>query len=227
MIERLNWDSDFFQKEIGTVHPANSEIFENTLNFDLIIANQNENFPLKIEGFENTFQETKINYIKNLNASKHEISADVLNTDLIKKDINFFKNLAFESGKYSRFKLDKRFGGDEFQKLYLKWIENTLNKKFSDKIFFLEEKGIATGFVTIKKSTEITKIGLIAIHPNFQRRGLGKILLQSAENYCIENGLKFLEITTQQSNIEASQFYEKFGYIIKDRTIIKHYWKKY
>lgn len=225
IVSKLVWDSHFFNKEIGSVSLDQITEIKYCENFDLIFSFQKNDFIFEIDNFKNSFQQKKVIYLKEINSFNIIDSFEIKDFDSDYRNINFFKDLALESGKYSRFKLDENFENQHFEDLYLKWIENSLNKKFADKIFYLEENGVAIGFVTISKKENIATIGLISTHPDYQRKGLGKKLLQVAENYCFNSNLKFLEIPTQKENLQACQFYEKLGFNVSKELIIKHFWK--
>ena len=226
-INKLNWDTEFFECEIGEVFLENSSEFSftNAKNFDLIVVKQSEEFEIKIVGFKESFKETKINFIKS-ELSKNNINfPEIKDTDFSEKPMQFFQNLTYESGKYSRFLLDGKFGEAKFKNLYDEWIINSNNKKFAIKTFYLENKENATGFVTLQRKKSEGKIGLIAINPMFQGQGLGRKLLEYVENYCLENHITSLEIPTQKENREACKFYQKLGYQTKNQEIVKHFWK--
>ena len=225
-INKLQWDSEFFGKEIGEVFLHENTMPDSEPLFDLIVVKQEHEFEVKIPGFEQKFQETKVNFIKEITTSHLHDFSQIKDSDMAPKNEIFFQELAYESGKHSRFLLDPFFGAIKFKELYNKWVENSLNKKFAEKVFYIEENLLAIGFVSLKKHNDIGKIGLIATHPDFQGKGLGRKLLAFAENYCFENKWKYLEIPTQKGNIPACGFYEKMGYTIKDELLIKHFWKK-
>ncbi|MFN1219607.1 GNAT family N-acetyltransferase [Chryseobacterium kwangjuense] len=224
-INYLQWDSDFFKKKIGEILLTQKENISSDTTYDLIVAKQPSDFDYDIEGYHLSFKETKVNFIKSLEGLAIKASDIVQDTDDDSKDVCFFKELAYESGKKSRFLLDKSFGEVKFKELYDMWIINSLNKKFAAKTFFIEEENQAIGFVTVQQYDTLGKIGLIATHPDFQGRGYGKKLLHTAEEFCIKNGMTDLEIPTQKENIQACAFYSKQGYTIKDEITIKHYWK--
>ena len=225
-INFLQWDSDFFKKKIGEVTVHKEENVNLTEDYNLIVVKQTSDFDVDVNGFDLSFKETKVNFIKELDDQDLPDSEIIKDTDDSEKGTDFFKELAYESGKKSRFLLDEKFGETKFKELYDMWVINSLNKKFALKTFYIEEDGKAIAFVTLQKYDSLGKIGLIATHPDFQGKGFGKKLLQKAENYCIKNGIIHLEIPTQKENIQACSFYKKQGYDIKDETIIKHYWKK-
>lgn len=76
------------------------------------------------------------------------------------------------------------------------------------------------GFISIKKhfpySYEIYVMGILQEH---HRKGIGKSLIQCAENYCRNNGGKFLQVKTLSADRESPayaqtrKFYLSMGFI--------------
>ena len=68
-IKHLQWDSDFFNKKIGELSPneAIKVPFNLTQDYDLIIVKQTKDFSCEIDGYEKTFEETKVLFENNLN----------------------------------------------------------------------------------------------------------------------------------------------------------------
>lgn len=224
MIKELFWDSDFFNLKIGELETDSETITENN-SFELLYIKNKSGFKPEIQGFENNFSEVKVVFGKHLNnVTNEEGSIKSFNeTDF---SIDDLYELAYESGKYSRFLLDTNFGTDNFKKLYKIWVDNSLNKKFADAVLvFLKDTEIA-GFVTYKSQVDFAQIGLIAVSPKFQGQGIGKKLLQFVENLLIERNIFELKIPTQLENEAACNFYKKLGYQIIETTHIMHYWKK-
>lgn len=230
-LTKLKWDSNFFSKNIAELHITNGDELENqefqSNHYDLIVTKQHQDLHIETQGFEETFKETKVIFSKYLNEIAYEISHEIFDTDCFPKEDKYFFQLAYESGKYSRFLLDPSFGETKFKELYNLWVLNSLNKTFAAKTFFTMDENLgATGFVTVQKSGKTAKIGLIATHPLLQGKGIGTCLLQRAENYCIENGIVTMDIPTQEQNVGACNFYQKMGYAVQERIILKHFWKK-
>jgi putative wavS protein len=224
-IKYLQWDSDFFNKKIGELSPneAIKVPFNLTQDYDLIIIKKNQDFSCEIDGYEKTFEETKILFEKKLSFDNiNEIIIE--DTDFQNKPPEDFYDLAYESGKYSRFKLDLNLK-NKFQDIYKKWVDNSLNKTFAEKVFYIHSEDTINGFVTLQRDGNTAKIGLIAVNPNFQGKGIGTKLLQAAEYYAIKNNMDKMLIPTQKENILACNFYKKNGYSVKEETIIKHYWR--
>ena len=54
--------------------------------------------------------------------------------------------------------------------------------------------------------------GLLSIDPNYQRRGLGKKLIEQAEDFCRDAGCSLMQIRVLNHRTELPPFYEKLGY---------------
>lgn len=227
IIEYLNWDSNFFNLKVGEINLQKWATIENHQSFDLIYVKQEIDEHVEIEGFEKTFEETKVTFSKNLSVANHPTQPfETIDFDTSSLQNELLYELAYVSGAHSRFLLDSNFNKESFKKLYRIWVDNSLNKKFADKLFYTLQENTVTGFVTLKKEGITAKIGLIAVHPNFQGKGIGRKLISDCESYCIKNGVEQLLIPTQQENLNACNFYLKLGYSVQEKIYIKHYWKK-
>jgi ribosomal protein S18 acetylase RimI-like enzyme len=82
------------------------------------------------------------------------------------------------------------------------------------------------GFVTLNKvDNNKLRIGLIAVHPEYQGKRIGSFLLVSVFKYAIENSYHQLFVATQIDNQSASSFYEKAGFILHSKTHTYHIWQ--
>jgi len=223
--KRLEWDSTFFKKEVGelilTEDYNNNHIAQ---NFDVIYVNSNVEIDVNLENYKQTLSQIKVMFSKNLKASSTINSnciSSVLNTNF---QIEKLKHLAFESGKYSRFLLDSCFDNIKFEQLYEKWIYNSFYENYADDILIYKEKEQVLGFVTYKKEITFARIGLIAVSPNQQGKGIGSKLIKAVEKQLIKDGIFILEIPTQLDNKGACNFYQKLGYSITKKEHIKHFW---
>lgn len=223
-IKRLDWDSEFFNLKVGEINYDKNLQGQNSADYDLIYILSNEDFQLNLDCFENSFSETKVNFIKTLEANG-DASKFIFEFDKVAIDKQQLYLLAYESGKNSRFLLDTKFDENHFKKLYQTWIDNSINKKFADGVLVYFEENILKGFVTYKTNNVTASVGLIAVDNNYQGKGIGAKLLQNLENLLYQKKITQLTIPTQLTNIQACSFYTKQGYSIKDKTFIKHYWK--
>ncbi|HKP70783.1 MAG TPA: GNAT family N-acetyltransferase [Pyrinomonadaceae bacterium] len=56
--------------------------------------------------------------------------------------------------------------------------------------------------------------GLLSIDPNYQGRGLGRKLIEQAEQFCRDAGCSRMQIRVLNHRTELPPFYEKLGYHI-------------
>lgn len=226
-IKELEWDSQFFGFPVGDVliekDFPESMVF-NSDYFSFFQARSSHSFEIISDTHSLSYTGTKVIFNKVLKES-HNLAEGIMDFDDAPVADNSLYELAYESGKYSRYRLDKKIPESKFKALYQMWIKNSINKSYADKIFYIREKETILGFVSVKINDNTAPIGLIAVLPDAQGKGLGKKLLQKTENYCFENNVKSLDIPTQLENRAACRFYEKMGYQISEKSIIKHYWK--
>ncbi len=226
-VKFLNWDSDFFNKKIGEIlYTTKKELISIDGSYDLIYVKQKEKFDVEIDGFEKSYDEIKVLFVKEIKKRIQLKNNYVFSARDINFELEKVYELAYQSGVYSRFKLDNKFQEIEFKKLYRTWVDNSLSKEIADDILLISKDKTILGFATYKIFKEYAQIGLIAINPEYQGKGFGKMLMNSVENEALSKNIKILKVTTQSRNQLACEFYLKCGYFIEKKTIIKHFWKK-
>jgi len=87
-----------------------------------------------------------------------------------------------------------------------------------------EEKVIACGRLQ-DNGKGSGQIRYMAVHPDFQGKGLGKLIVEKLEEEAKRLGLENIELQAREN---AVKFYESQGYTIKEKTfklwdIIQHY----
>lgn len=224
MIAEKKWDSDFFNLKIGEVNFADGKDYSNFQYYDLLYVVSDEDFDLQIDGFTNSFSEQKVKFHKKLSEIL-QTNENVFSHSEIEYNIQELYQLAFESGKHSRFLLDKNFGTEKFKELYRLWIDNSISKTFADDVFLYKNNQEIAGLLTYKTTDDNATVGLIAVSNKHQGKGIGGILLKHLETILYQKGITSLTIPTQFENKQACNFYSKQGYSIFENTFIKHFWK--
>lgn len=133
-------------------------------------------------------------------------------------------DLSMQSGLYSRYKIDTGFKNNEFERLYLAWIENSVNKKIADHTFVYKEDGRELGFVTLKIKNNIGQIGLIAVDETSRGKSIGKKLVAAVVEMLIRKNIPELDVATQIDNDDACNFYKKTGFAGSKTENIYHIW---
>ncbi len=133
-------------------------------------------------------------------------------------------DLSMQSGLYSRYKIDPGFVNREFERMYLAWIENSVNKKIADHIFVYTEDGKELGLVTLKARNDHGQIGLIAVDEGSRGKAIGKKLIAAVIDQLYKKNIPDLDVATQLDNMDACNFYKKTGFTGIKTENIYHIW---
>lgn len=133
-----------------------------------------------------------------------------------------------ESKDAEKFKLlNDLFNGPDTNSIHN--IKKYLGNIDTERVFVAEYKGDLIGFCCVQLiksvcyktySLELTEI---YVDENFQKKGIGKGLIDYVERYCNENNIKKIELLTGNQNFNAQGFYENLGYV---KTNQVHYKKR-
>jgi dTDP-4-amino-4,6-dideoxy-D-galactose acyltransferase len=151
------------------------------------------------------------------------------------------EELAIHAGKYSRFQTDPHFPAEGFRALYREWMRKSLTGERADAVLALagagpEVMGIPNvrdasdpefgpvGVVTLSARDGEGSIGLIAVAPGMEGRGLGSELMRAARQWFRSHGCARAGVVTQGANRAARALYERHGYRVQGREIVHHFW---
>jgi len=237
-IHSLSWDTKFFDLNIGKLSIDSSEsskrwkeIIDGNPTFDLIYifdeTQSIEKGPHTSDHFEITRLDQKVVYFwKNDNKDFDSCNGIIEYSD--EKVSPELRKLGHLSGHESRFLKDQKFPHGSFEKLYDQWIVNSVNKVNCDFVFVqLNEEAKVAGFVTLQliQEDQLGKIGLIAVDPSMNGKGIGTKLIDKVKSVCAREGLKGFTVATQLENHGACRFYEKNECVLHNQTNIFHAWK--
>jgi dTDP-4-amino-4,6-dideoxy-D-galactose acyltransferase len=226
MIERLEWDSSFFGYPVGQVFAIpqviinEKELEKAAKEYKLVYIRSDR----KIDFTPGRLflADTKTRFIKNITERKEGMNnKQFFSVEAVSDKLN---SLVLQSGEYSRFRNDPHFVNNEFERLYIKWLHESIDKIVADKVVEVKESDGCKGFVSIKLFENYSEIGLIAVDAASRGRGLGISLLDYVNNYTMDKGIFETRVTTQFQNLPAMNLYEKAGYKISSREYIYHLW---
>jgi len=228
-VRPLEWDSDFFGFKIGR-----ADISTDEAGLSLVDIKQN---------LQSRFELLYV--FGNSDVSFHESNANLIDRKVVfsldnppccetNENVMIWPTqfglteelleLALESGKYSRFRLDDRFPKGSYERLYTCWIEKSVNHSIATEVFCYMIEGKPRGLVTIDIKEGIGIIGLVAMHKSFQHRGIGTSLMRHVIHYAHEKQCEKLLVATQLDNEPACHLYKKCGMVIDSITKIWHWW---
>ena len=222
-IEYLDWDSQLFDYPVGLIlNPSRIDlksVQDKIGPYRLVYLKSKEKLNTPF------FEDVKVSFRLDVTILiKREVSIEGQVESYSGQNLIELISLAMESGKFSRFKLDRNFNGLEFEQLYFQWIINSLKKKIADEVLLIRIDHEIAGFITLKLNEIDCEIGLIATSPKHQRMGVGRGLINSATRFALTRGKGLLSVPTQLSNINAMNFYRKMGFVEVNRTYIYHIW---
>lgn len=80
------------------------------------------------------------------------------------------------------------------------------------------------GFIGIRISQDDAHVTNIAVHPDYQRLGIGTILLNHFLQYAVDNDCKQLSLEVKSTNELAIKLYERYGFV--QVGLKKNYYKE-
>lgn len=228
-VERLLWDSDFFGLRIGRAFVGSIEdscalsFLKDRLksDFDLVYVFGNQGFEFSCEGAKLVDQKMVYSLSK-YSDSKHD--ENVIIWDCDKPVTDALLHLALVSGKYSRFKLDNQFPSGGYERLYSRWIEQSVNHSMATEVFCYMVDDTPKGLVTLDLKEGDGTIGLVAISEDYQHRGVGTAMMRHVISYVEKQHCKKLSVATQYDNAPACRLYEKVGFRLESMTNVWHWW---
>lgn len=232
---RLDWDSNFFGFDVGSIEGT---VFDerDMREIEALIEENNCTlcyystpkelplFALQDNVLDFSLVDRKITYSKAINPQL-EIASPISNAHHRESEHKLI-DLAIQSGQYSRFNVDKRITTEKFEEMYGLWIKNSLYEDLANEVLTYQLNGEVAGFVTIGEKKNRADIGLIAVDRAFRGKGIGKLLMNSAEKWCSNLKHETIQVVTQGDNIPAQKLYESCGYEIESEEMIYHIWKK-
>lgn len=234
MIDYLQFDSNLFGYEVGILYIDENHTIEideilDLENFKLIYLKSS--FRLETSNYTklyhlSSFNEEKLTFSKKVQSQTLTVyleeNEEIQFLDLKIDNLKIVKNLAYQSGIFSRFRLDENFKNQEFTDLYDTWIENIFKVGNENALVYKYQNKIS-GFLSWQQNGSTIKVGLFAVDNEYRNKGIGRKLLYKLESI-LELGTNII-INTQNRNTIAVNFYSKLGYEIVEKEYIYHVWK--
>ena len=124
-------------------------------------------------------------------------------------------------GATSRYFHDSAIPKIYAERLYVRWIENSL-KGYADECFMVMRGGRLAGLITLKIKEAAGYIDLIGVGENYQGIGLGGVLASRSIEYFKSKNIKNIFVVTEGENLQANIFYQKNGFITQNVELVYH-----
>lgn len=239
-IEKLDWDSEFFGLKIGKVTITLDDEFDlvsfkeaaYTEKYELIYVFKFQNMlPAEIAlKAELELVDIQIAMTKKFNKEDYLNIPFDFKSELTEREKKECYAIAEETSIVSRFYKEKLIGPILTKELYRKWIDNTLNKSFSDGLF-LDIKSNCVSGIHLIKTDSINKIGhftLTGLNANCKRQGIGSNLwMQSFAYWANKIEIEKIRSPFSFQNSESFNFHLKMGFDkIEETKYIYHFRNK-
>lgn len=93
-------------------------------------------------------------------------------------------------------------------------LRHLIQKAHGTTLVAVDEHDAVQGYVTVlfNRGTSLARLYSIAVSPSALGRGLGRALLEAAEDEAAEDGNAFMRLEVRVDNLGARRFYERCGY---------------
>jgi len=231
MVRTLSWDSKFFQKKIGEIRFDRRKchqlqgVVQNAQKkgFQYLICkirNHETSAVKTLESLNFYLSDIGITWKLDIQKDPRMIHQPAASEKTIRiagvKDIPLLQKMITSMFVTSRFYKDPFFTRSEANKLYQKWIENSVLGKAADIVFFIPD----TGFACCKKIQRKGDIRLIGVKKQLRGKGIGTVLLREALQWFCKNKIYIITARTQLKNVPALNFYRKAGFEVAEYDII-------
>ena len=97
-----------------------------------------------------------------------------------------------------------------------------IDRKLADrtgKLFILKEGDRVIGSVMVGYDGHRGSVNYLAVHPDSQKKQLGRMLMKHSEDYLLALGCPKLNLMVRTSNLPVIEFYERLEYQ-KDEVVV-------
>ncbi|MEW6664760.1 MAG: GNAT family N-acetyltransferase [Thermodesulfobacteriota bacterium] len=129
--------------------------------------------------------------------------------------------VAGRSFLYSRFHADPLIPAGMANEIKARWAENFFLGKRGDSMIVAGVGSRITGFLQLLHSERELVIDLIAVDPEFRKRGTARNMITFAANRL--DGFDRMRVGTQVANIPSVRLYESLGFRVANATYVFHF----
>jgi ribosomal protein S18 acetylase RimI-like enzyme len=117
--------------------------------------------------------------------------------------------------RFTRFHVDPKIDRAAANRVKREWIQSYVDGRRGDALLVAHDGDTVLGFnamlVSDRPSGPVAVIDLIGVHPDQQRRGIGRLMVDGALHH-YQDRCRSLEVGTQASNVPSVRLYERMGF---------------
>ncbi len=141
-------------------------------------------------------------------------------------DLAALQALARVSHGDTRFFFDTAFARERAQALYAAWIQRACEDAAGVVWVPVDERDRPLGYLSCHYDAVETagEIGLVAVDPTAQGKGLGRALIDAGLTWFAEQGATRVTVVTQGRNRAAQRLYQRGGFLTDSLALWFHKW---
>jgi len=237
VVQRLEWDSDFFGFPIACLYskrltPAVLALVERQCQQDAIeclyFLTDTGDRALWADAERAGFKcvDERWTYRARADAASAALGSDPSIRLGTAADAASLAEIASDAYEASRYFFDRHFPREACQRFYGDWIQKSLRGAFDHVVLVAEDAdGTACGYISCRAmSANLGRIGLVGIAPGSRGEGLGARLVAAAVGWFREAKLARIEVVTQGRNTPAQRLYERAGFELEKTELWFHKW---
>jgi dTDP-4-amino-4,6-dideoxy-D-galactose acyltransferase len=231
LCEKLEWDSTFFGRSIARAVP--SQITDETCRaivdwcvrqriecLYFLAADDGATGPrLERAGFR--LVDIRVTFERPVDATVDVVPTGVRPAQT--SDLPALRHIAGISHRDTRFHTDPHFDRARSDELYRIWIENSC-RGYADHVVVTERDGQAVGYLTLHVDEERARIGLVGVHPEWRRQGVGHDLVRGGLAWLAGQSARHVSVVTQGGHLASPSVYERAGFRESARARWYHRW---
>ena len=100
--------------------------------------------------------------------------------------------------------------------------DKDIDRKLADhtgKLFLLQKGDLILGSIMVGYDGHRGSVNYLSVHPDFQKKNLGRKLMEHSEDYLRSLGCPKLNLMVRTSNLPVIEFYDQLGYN-KDEVVV-------
>ena len=190
-----------------------TEFINKGIEFVSIRSIQSFNSSMILSENNFTYIETLLKPFLTINR-KFDCNVNITISEVLERDLEEIKNIAFSSFKTDRFHFDKRFKKKIGNKRYSLWVEHSHNNKKYNLLKINLNNKIVGFFIVEYTDQKNVYWHLTAIEKKFQGRGLGYEIWKGIINKHFDDGFQSVETAISSNNLAALNLYSKLNFKI-------------
>lgn len=130
------------------------------------------------------------------------------------------------SDYYSHYHADARLDRVKVSAAYIDWAKQScLDREVASCVYLPIVAGAIAGFITMRRNSPTEGEGVLnAVHPRFAGGGIYGELITRSKQWCRDNGMKRMVISTQIDNLKVQRAWSNRGFHLYKSYYTLHRW---